>query len=253
MNPVLVDAHAHLHEYSDNDIRGIIDGERIYIVAVSDDKSSSLRTLKLSQEYPDRIRPCIGLHPWEVGKVEAPIASARELVRLAERYGVDCFGEVGLDTKFVGETISVQRKVFSVFVEAAREMGAVMNLHTAGTWREVFEEIERAGIERANFHWYTGPHDLLEGIKEMQYTISINPAVLIQKKHQKIVEIAPLDIMLTESDAPYNYRGLKLSPLMVGKVLEKIAEIKRVSVEIVADTVVSNARRVFRLSIEAGY
>ena len=246
--PRYIDAHSHLHEFSDEDVKRILDALDILVVAVSDDLESSKRTLQLASEHPGRVKPCLGLHPWSVGEVEAPVEQAREIVRLAEREGVDCIGEVGLDTKFVPQTIEKQREVFDVFVKAAKELGAFMNLHTAGTWEEVYEIVSSAGIERANFHWYTGPHHLLEKLRESGYTISINPAVQIQKKHQEIVRRAPLEMMLVESDGPYEYRGLKLSPLMVPQVIGVIAELKGVPVADVEEAVRRNAVRVLRLA-----
>ncbi len=247
MTPRYIDAHSHLHEFSDEDIQRILEALDILVVAVSDDLESSRRTLQLAREYPGRVKPCVGLHPWSVGEVEAPLEQAREIVRLAEREGVDCIGEVGLDTKFVAETIEKQREVFQVFLEAARELDAFMNLHTAGTWEEVYKLVNDAGVKRANFHWYTGPHHLLEKLRASGYTISVNPAVQIQRKHQEVVRIAPLDMMLVESDGPYEYRGLKLSPLMVPQVIGEIARIKGVPVSEVEEAILSNARRVLRI------
>ncbi len=244
MTPRYIDAHSHLHEFSDADIQRILEALDILVVAVSDDLESSKRTLQLAREYPGRVKPCVGLHPWSVGEVEAPLEQAREIARLAEREGVDCIGEVGLDTKFVAETIEKQREVFQVFIEAARELDAFMNLHTAGTWEEVYEFVSKAGVRRANFHWYTGPHHLLEKLRASGYTISVNPAVQIQRKHQEVVKIAPLDMILVESDGPYEYRGLKLSPLMVPQVISEIARIKGVQVSEVEEAILSNAKRV---------
>ena len=245
--PRYIDAHSHLHEFSDEDVARILDALDVLIVAVSDDLESSKRTLRLASQYPGRVKPCLGLHPWSVGEVEAPLEQAREIVRLAEREGIDCIGEVGLDTKFVPQTIEKQRQIFQIFLEAAKELDAFMNLHTAGTWEEVYELVFKAGIGRANFHWYTGPQHLIERLRTAGYTISINPAVQIQKKHQDIVRKAPLDMMLVESDGPYEYRGLKLSPLMVPQVIGVIAELKGMPVTEVEEAVRRNAARVLRL------
>ncbi len=242
-----IDAHCHLHEFSDEEVRKIIENIDITIVAVSDDAVSSRRTMSLYREYPDRIKPCVGLHPWSIGEVQAPLEQAREILRLVEREGIDCIGEVGLDTKFVPDTIDKQREVFKLFVEYAAQADAFMNLHTAGTWEEVLELVVKSGVRRANFHWYTGPQHLLRSIREAGYTISINPAVRIQRKHQDIVRVADLDMLLVESDGPYEYRGLKLTPALIPETLEIIANLKNVSVEQVLNAVRSNAQRVLRL------
>jgi len=242
-----IDAHCHLHEFGNDEIRKMLEEIDVIIVAVSDDLESSRRTLSLYREYPDRIKPCLGLHPWSVGEVEAPLQQAREIVKMAEHEGVDCIGEVGLDTKFVPQTIEKQREVFRVFLEYASDTGSFMNLHTAGTWEEVLKLVREAGVRRANFHWYTGPQHLLDSIREAGYTISINPAVRIQRKHQEIVKKAPLDMILVESDGPYEYRGLRLTPLLIPETLEIIAGLKNVSVDEVLERVRANAARVLGL------
>jgi TatD DNase family protein len=237
-----VDVHSHAHEYSVEDLAVFLAENNIVMVGVSDDYESSLKTIQLSKLFTDRFMPCIGLHPWEV-KDWTAVGEARHIVELALENRVKCLGEVGLDTKFVGETIHVQREVFRVFLEAARDYNLMLNLHTAGTWDEVLSLLEKYDIEMANFHWYTGPLNLLKEIYDAGYTISINPAVKIQQKHRNVVKHAPLEIMLTESDSPYEYRGLRMKPPLVRDVVKIIAEIKGLDEDYVANVVWDNFRR----------
>jgi len=241
---IYVDIHAHLYEYDYGFIASLFETyPNLVIVAVSDDLESSKKTLELAQHFPSRIIPCLGLHPWEVGKVDNPVEEAKKIVELALDTKVVCLGEVGLDTKFVGHTIELQRRVFNVFLEAARDYNLFLNLHTAGTWEEVYRLLYHYDIEYANFHWYTGPMSLLPQLRESNYTISINPAIRIQQKHRQIVDAADLDMMLTESDSPYDYRGLKLKPSDVIDVVGEIAEIKGLDRDSVASELVNNLRR----------
>ncbi|RUM47340.1 MAG: TatD family deoxyribonuclease [Hyperthermus sp.] len=230
-----VDVHSHAHEYDIGFLSTIVRENRLVIVAVSDDLDSSMKTLRASRLVEDVI-PCVGVHPWEV-KGRESVSQAERVVEMALREGVKCLGEVGLDTKFVGDTISLQREVFRVFLEASRDHGLILNLHTAGTWEEVLRLLVRYDVGYANFHWYTGPIHLIRDIASLGYTISINPAIAIQAKHRNVVREAPLEIMLTESDAPYKYRGLHLSPTMVSRVVREIAAIKGVEEGHVMETV----------------
>ena len=237
-----VDVHSHIYEYDVSTIAEFMAENPLIAVGVSDDISSSIKVIRLSKLFQDRLYPCIGLHPWEVKSREA-VDEARHIVELALEHGVKCLGEVGLDTKFVGETIELQREVFRVFLEAARDYNLFLNLHTAGTWEEVFGLLVRYDITAANFHWYTGPLHLLPEIEAQGYTISINPAVKIQQKHQNIVKHAPLSIVVTESDSPYEYRGLKLSPAMVIDAVKVISSIKGLDEEYVKSVIWSNFER----------
>ncbi len=236
---MMIDIHSHIHEFDNKELGALLNkAENIVIVGVGDDLESSKRVIELSRSY-SQIAPCVGLHPWSVKRSES-IREAVLIVKLALENNIKCLGEVGLDTKFVPQTIELQREVFKVFLEAARDNGLFLNLHTAGTWEEVFNLLVRYDIDAANFHWYTGPKTLLKDIETHGYTISINPAVKIQKKHQEIVRVAPIEVMLTESDSPYEYRGLRLTPLMISDTIRIIANIKALGIEETAKSIWNN-------------
>lgn len=236
----LIDIHSHVHEFEEKELQSILNKLRdVVIVGVSDDEESSRETILLSNKY-NQIVPCVGLHPWSVKSKEESINEAYRVIEYAISNSIKCLGEIGLDTKFVPETIEKQRQVFRIFLEAARDNNMFVNLHTAGTWEEVFQLLVKYDIVAANFHWYTGPVSLLKDIEAQGFTISINPAIKIQRKHQEIVRKASLEIMLTESDSPYEYRGMRLTPLMVTDVVKTIAGIKGVNVDYVKQVIWSN-------------
>ncbi len=244
---LLVDAHCHLYEYSADQIERLLAKmPDLVIVAVSDDYESSVRTLELARRFK-RIIPCAGLHPWEVGKRSNFEDEVSRIVELVERGEVRCVGEVGLDTKFVAETIEVQRAAFRSLLEGLRgSEGLLLNVHAAGTWEEVLSALQGfRGV--AIIHWYTGPLHLLTAIRDSGFYISVNPAIKVQKKHQEVVRYAPLDILLTESDGPYQYRGLNLSPELIPEAIKVAAEVKGVSPEEVAEAVAANFERIARL------
>ena len=224
---MLVDAHCHAHAFSDMELKEF---SKIKIIAVSEDVESSGKTIDLSRRF-DNIIPFIGIHPWNLESM-----SARELeevlrsLKLGEAMGI---GEVGVDGR-IKKSVQKQIEVFKLFCEVSAELGLPMNIHALGAWDEVFEIMLKMDVRRALFHWYTGPIRLLKDIGEAGYYISINPAVKIQPKHRRILENAELDMIITESDGPYNYRGLKLKPTMISDLIEFISNIKdvdRISLE----------------------
>ncbi|WP_440059679.1 TatD family hydrolase [Thermogladius sp. 4427co] len=219
----LVDAHVHCHEMSVSDIDSL-SAEGFILVCVSDDYESSIKTIELAEKY-NSIVPCIGVHPWEIGREDF-----RKVLDLVEKNidRVKCLGEVGLDKQFVPETFDKQLEFFSRIVEISREYKLLLNLHTPKAWRDVYEILLRRDIEKAYFHWYTGPVDLMEEIQGAGYYIGLNPAFKIQGKHRDIIQRANLDKALTESDAPYEYKGLKLSPRMIHETISYISETRGV-------------------------
>ena len=207
----LIDAHVHLHEDPS------MVKEADLVVAVSDDLKSSLETLKLPAVK------CVGIHPWSVEG-----SSERDLVEI-EKLAVeaDCLGEVGLDNRYVKDKEKMM-KFFEAFLKLSKEYDLPLNLHALDAWREVFELLLKFDVKRAYFHWYNGPLDLIEEIAGQGYFIGINAAITIQRKHLKVLRVAPLKAILTESDGPYNYRGTTLRPREVRKLVEIISKEKGV-------------------------
>jgi len=242
---LILDAHCHLHEFEDPEIEKIV-SEDFVVFAVSDDSRSSLRTIELSKKYR-RVVPFIGVHPWSIA-ADGYINELRNVSELIERRLAAGLGEVGLDSRFRPETIEIQRTVFRELLENARNHGVrVVNVHAVGTWREVLDLLSRYDIPTAVFHWYSGPIDLLNEIRDRGYFITVNPAVKIQEKHRRIVASAPLDIILLESDAPYNYRGIELHPKMITETINIIAAIRGVSAKEIARAIEENSRRILSI------
>lgn len=237
----LYDAHCHLHEFGDDEVEVFV--RRGYVIlAVSDDMKSSLRTLELAKRYNSNIIPCLGIHPWNIEK-EGP-ENLRKTVDLIYEAKPKCIGEVGLDRRFLPESLfERQVEMLRIFLEVSRSIEAVVNIHAVDAWREALRIISMAGVERAIFHWYNGPEDVLREIEDLGYMVSINAAIKIQEKHRRIAEKVSIDNMLIESDGPYNYRGLRLSPQMLRETISIIASIKDAEEEDIAAAVERNFRR----------
>ncbi len=236
-----IDMHNHGHELDEETLLKFKDD--YILVIVSDDLETSHKTIELSRKY-GFIKPCIGIHPWSIG--DATIDDLERIAEIVDKEDIRCLGEIGLDTRFVAKTINKQRMFFRKFLELAREYDLLLNLHTAGTWKEVLDLLIRYDIDKAYFHWYTGPLNLLEEIADKGYYIGANPAWKIQAKHRRVLEYAPLDIILTESDAPYKYRGLEMSPELIKDTIEFLAETKDTSINSTRSSVYRNYLRLYR-------
>ncbi len=235
-----IDMHCHCHELEPSILEKIAD-KNIEIVCVSDDPVSSLKTIEYSRKYG--VNPCVGIHPWEIHK-----HSMNELIEVIEtgvKNNIKCLGEVGLDKRFYYKTFDIQVKFFEKILEYAREYDLVLNLHTPGAWNIVYDYLIRYDIDRAYFHWYTGPKKLVDNIVGSGYYLGINPAWKIQEKHRALINYIPLENMLTESDAPYKYRGLELSPYMVIESIKYIAETRSMDEEEVVEKIWSNYIKLF--------
>ena len=230
-----IDAHCHAYGFSEKELEKF---REITLISVSEDYESSLQNINLSKNYPNII-PFIGIHPWMIRKYDEE--SFQKIRKLATRGKVKGIGEVGIDGRY-RKLQGKQVESFERFCQLSRELNLPMNIHALDAWREVLNLLHRHDVGKALLHWYTGPIELLREIRDLGYYISINPSVKIQPKHQKILENASIDMILTESDGPYKYHGLNLNPGMIGELLETIARAKDMSVEDVERTVERNLR-----------
>lgn len=237
----LIDVHSHAYGYTNEELLDIRK-EGIKIISVSEDIESSLKNIELYEQH-GWLKPCVGIHPWNVTKLGTIVI--RELEKIVSHKEIICIGEIGLDTKFVPHSIDRQREFFIAQVKISKEYGLPLNIHSAGTWKEVYELIIKMDIDRAVFHWYTGPHDLLEQIEKQGFYISINPSLKLQEKHRKIAELANINNILLESDGPYNYRGLRLNSKMIKKTIEYLSSLKNKEESYIAEKIYLNTINVF--------
>ena len=229
-----VDMHCHCHELGLDDIQKYVN--TIKLVCVSDDLESSNKTLELARKTS--IIPCVGIHPWEAHNYSVKhVEAIKELIKQND---IKCLGEIGLDKIFYPKTYEHQKEIFLEFLEIAREYNLLLNLHTAGTWREVYELLVKYDIEKAYFHWYTGPLNLIEELVSKGYFIGVNPAWKIQDKHRRVIEVVPLTNILTESDAPYKYKGLDMRPDLVVETIDYLSKVKNVDIEEAKQIVLNN-------------
>jgi len=232
----LVDAHCHVHGYSMDEIRGF---RNIRIAGVAMDLESSSSTLELARKV-NNIDAFVGIHPWNLDKDSCVLDEVKKLAISGAAVGL---GEVGVDGRFARAPFKEQLKIFTDICHFAVDRSLPLNVHALGGWSEVVKTSIRIGVKSLLLHWYTGPIELLNEIKNAGYYISINPAVIIQERHMNVLKEADIDIILTESDGPYSYRGLSLSPRSLPKLLRLIADVKGLSLEEAATIIYGNYLR----------
>lgn len=232
----------HLHEFERKDVEEFVSSGMV-LVAVSDDYESSLKTLELRDSYPESVVACVGIHPWQIPEEGIPVEVLEATVDLVRE--ADCVGEVGLDLKFVPQTFNAQVRVLCRLAEEAVRLGKTLNVHAAGAWREVLDMLLKLGGASAIFHWYTGPEELLPLLREKGFFVTVNPALKIQKRLREIAVKLPEDLLLLESDGPYDYRGLKLSPRAIPDLIEELARLRGTPPDALLATVWKNFTRAF--------
>jgi TatD DNase family protein len=241
---MLIDAHAHLDMY-DNDLDTAIaeiESARILTVAVSMDRVSYKRNREISSRCP-LVIPAFGVHPWNAPQCAGNLDEFGPLISDAPM-----IGEIGLDFHFVKDTSAFgpQREVFDFFLAAARESGLAVNLHTKGAEREVLEMLAGHDIDRSVVHWYSGPVGMMRGYFDRGCLFTVGVEVLVSEEIGRIAARIPDDLLLTETDNPGGYEwysGKRGMPSLAGKVVEKLAEVRKTTPEEITKTVRANFGR----------
>lgn len=221
------------------------------IINVSANLESLENTRKLMEAYPF-IYGAFGLHPDEVGDLNEDVMERmRGLCRLEKAVAV---GEIGLDYYWDKENHEKQQYWFRRQIVLAREEKLPMIIHSreaaADTLRVMKEEKseEIGGV----IHCFSYSAEMAEEYLKMGFYLGIGGVVTFKnaKKIKEVVQMAPMERILLETDSPYlapvPYRGKRNSSLYLPYVVREIAEIKGISEEEVIEITEKNAVRLFQ-------
>jgi len=225
---MLIDAHAHIHEYADGLTEAInqINQHRILTLAVSMDVPSYLRTIEIARSCTYLI-PTFGIHPW---KAEQYKENLYELDGYLKQ--TPLIGEAGLDFHWVEdkELYPGQIAVFEYECSWSQRLSKPTNLHTKGAEREVLKTLQRFNISKSINHWYSGPLSLIESYLAIGCYFTVGVEILTSGTIQKIAEVIPIDRLLLETDNPggYEWVGKEIGmPAVLLEILAKVSKIKR--------------------------
>lgn len=164
-------------------------------------------------------------------------------------------GECGLDFHYNNSDRESQLKAFAEQIRIAREFKKPVIVHCRDAWQEAFDLLgsEGGGEVTGVFHCFTGGPEVLPQIEKLGFYVSFSGIVTF-KNATDIQAAAPLvkpDRILVETDCPFlapqKVRGKRNEPAFVWYVAEKLAELRNTSLEDIAVTTSSNARRLFNL------
>lgn len=239
----MIDTHAHLNELEDPEgaLARAREAGLTGIVAVGMDLAANRVNLELARRFPDLVYPAIGYHPWALDpkQTEENLAFIREHLP-----GCVALGEVGLDYQAKTKK-KVQQQVFAALLEIAVQHRRPVLIHTRFSQHRAQAMVKEAGIEKAVFHWYSGPLEVLEKILADGYFISATPALTYSPPHQAAVAAAPLSQILLETDAPVEYQGKVSEPADLIWTAREVSRVKGVPLKEVIRITTANAREFF--------
>jgi TatD DNase family protein len=191
--------------------------------------------LDMVERHPD-VFCTVGTHPHNAA--EEPDVTAEELVSLARHPKVVGIGEAGLDYHYDHSPRDQQAKSFRIQIEAARETGLPLVIHSREAEADtaaILEEEMAKGAFKPLLHCFSSRAELAERGLELGAYVSFS-GILTYKNAEDIRNVArqvPRERLLVETDAPYlapvPFRGKTNEPAFVVKTLEKLAEVKGMS------------------------
>ncbi|MBL7699223.1 MAG: TatD family hydrolase [Chitinophagaceae bacterium] len=258
MQKELVDTHCHLYL---DDFTGDLDEvlkraenhgiKRIFMPAI--DSSHLKRMMELQKTYVGRCYSMLGLHPCSVRE---DYQTELDLIRkVIEEDQFVAIGEIGLDYYWSRDYDAQQMICFRQQIELARAHRLPIVIHSRNSMDaclEVVKEESKNGISGI-FHCFTGTVDNAMQIIDCGMMLGIGGVVTYKNSGlADVVAQVPLDSIVLETDAPYltpvPFRGKRNESSYLKYIVEKIASVKNISVDEVADTTTRNAYKVFNRS-----
>ena len=257
---MLIDSHCHLDPTVFGGDDGVDDAvararaagvDRMITIGSGYGFESAQRALAVARRHPGVVCATAGLHPHDAKLATDERLS--ELFALADAPEVLALGEMGLDYHYDSSPRDEQRAVFRAQLGAARDRGLPVVIHDRESQGETLAILDetRAWEHGVLYHCYTGDVPYMDAIIARGGYISI-PGIVTFKNGDTMREVAaraPADRILVETDSPFltpiPFRGRRNEPAYVTYVAAKIAELRGVSTEALAEQAAENTRRFF--------
>ena len=253
---MLFDSHAHLDDRAfDADREELLEslpGQGIALVMNPGcSLDSSKNAVALANRYP-WIYAAVGSHPDVADEVnENTLAEYMELCKLNPK--VKAIGEIGLDYHYEDIPREIQLKAFRAQMELARELNLPVIVHERDAHEDGMQVVRDFPDVTGVFHCYSGSAEMARQLADKGWYIGFT-GVLTFKNARKAVEVAasiPLDRVVLETDCPYMapepFRGKRNDPGKIYRMAEKLAEIRRLSVEEIHAITVENGKKLYRI------
>lgn len=248
------ESHAHYDDKRFKEDREELLGELLpasgvsHVINIGCDVKSSEMSIRLADKY-DYIYAAVGVHPHELYDMSSQTIA--KLKKLSEHPKVVAIGEIGLDYYYDTHPRELQRFWFRQQLRLAEEVNKPVIIHSREASQETFDIIQSTNIRRGSIHCYSGSAQMAQDYVKMGFHIGVGGVVTFSnaKKLVETVEAIPIESILIETDCPYlapnPNRGKRNDSTNLKYIVEKIAEIKKMTPEDVAKITEKNAKSLF--------
>ena len=227
-----IDSHAHLFEYSPEEIPQLLQEASIASVSTIISTATSLENANAVLEHCSRydtVYGAAGISPFDAGKVNSGwAAQLRSLLKNSKMIAV---GEIGIDRSNPGyPDPEHQISLFEEQLSIAVELNLPAVVHSRGAESETADICKRMGVKKALFHCFTGDRNSMRKIVDYGYFISFSGIITFKSAAVRdLVPEVPADRLLIETDSPYlapvPFRGKKNHPAWVKYTGEEMARL----------------------------
>lgn len=242
------DNHCHLGDDAEATLAAATAAGVGRLIDVGCDLATSRQAVERASGH-DAVWATAGIHPHEA---RHGVAGIEELLSHPRVVAV---GECGLDFFYDHSPRQVQAEVFATQIELAHRHDMALVIHTRDAWEETFDILDTHGTpERTVFHCFTGGPAEAERALERGASLSFSGIVTFKNATElhRAAMLCPLDRLLVETDSPYlapvPHRGKPNQPAHLTHVGARIAELKGVSVAMVAEATWDNATALYGLT-----
>jgi len=254
-----IDTHSHLYSEQFKNDRTIAINEAIALGVdtillpnISSKYTNNL--LQLCNQFPENCFPMMGLHPCDVSEENFDSEMQHVEIELATNKYI-AVGEIGLDLYWDKTKIEVQKRAFIHQIKLAKKYQIPIAIHVREAFDEAIEIVESLNDNtlRGVFHCFTGSIVEAKRVIDLKdFYLGIGGVVTFKNSglDQTIKEISLKNLIL-ETDSPYlapvPFRGKRNESKYLTKIAEKIAEIKNMTINEIAEITTANAKKLFHI------
>lgn len=254
---MLIDSHCHLDfEALAGDIDGVMaraaEADVSGMVTISTRVENFFTYTAIAERHPN-VWCSVGTHPHNAH--EELHVTADDLIRLSAHPKCVALGEAGLDYHYDNSPRDAQAEGFRRHIAAARATGLPLVIHSREADEDMAAILEEETAGQGPFpfvlHCFTAGADLARRGLALGGYVSFS-GIITFRNAEEIREVAafvPADRYLVETDAPYlapvPHRGKPNEPSFVRHTAEKLAEVRGISLEVLAAESTANFARLF--------
>lgn len=266
----LIDTHAHLNDRQyKNDLKEVIErakniGISHIILATASEKDCHEVLHLMKQHTIEGLEfwCTVGVHPHEASDYTDHTDSLlRDWIKDRKQNRIVAIGEIGLDYFYDHSPRDIQRQVFRRQLDIAYEMNIPFVLHERDATADLLEILAEYMLQKklrsmpGVCHCFSGSPETAEILLSYGFYLGFDGPLTFKnsRKAPEVVKMTPSERLLLETDSPYlspvPYRGKRNEPAHLHLILEKMAEIKGVTQESMAEITTQNACKLFEIPI----